>query len=133
MPAYEGQRFDPPAAMARVDVRDPEIGSALTAVEMLIDSGVDVTVVPRTVVKQLGAKPVEGQPVEVVGFDGTRSSGPGVVLEMRFLGRVFRGRFLMAPLETGGLGRNVLNARCPALNGPRLAWTMASSAGQPPR
>ncbi len=132
MPVYDGRRFDPPAPVATVDLRDPRTGSELTQVEMLIDSGADITVVPQGAVGQLGVKPVEGALVEVVGFDGTRSAASSVVLEMRFLGRTFSGRFLIAPLEIGVLGRNVLDALSLSLDGPRLTWAVAPSTGQAP-
>lgn len=125
MPGYDMERFDPPAPIATVSLRDPRTGATLAAVQMLIDSGADVTVVPLAVVEQLGAQVAEGVLVELSGFNGSRSIASTVALEMRFHGRLFRGQFLVAHLENGILGRNVLNALKLSLDGPRLAWEVS--------
>ena len=43
MPAYDGTRFDPPAPLVHVSVRNPASGAVLPEVPMLLDSGADVT------------------------------------------------------------------------------------------
>ena len=131
MPAYDAERFDPPAPVAAVALRDPRTGATLTGVEMVVDSGADVTLVPRTAVEKLGSQTVEGLMVELCGFDGSRSVASAVALEMRFLGRVFRGRFLVVDLESGILGRNVLNTLVVSLDGPRLVWDVATPSEEP--
>ncbi len=71
MPSYDAFH-DPPAPVARVTLRDG--GKVVPDVPLLIDSGADVTLLPRTAVESLGIRPVGGPAYELVGFDGTRSS-----------------------------------------------------------
>lgn len=53
MPAYDTEEFNPPAPLARVSLRSPHNGLMLNDVPMLIDSGSDVTLIPKTVVSEL--------------------------------------------------------------------------------
>jgi hypothetical protein len=55
MPAYDASLFMPPAPVARVTLRHPETGARLPDVLMLMDSGADVTLIPRDAVSRLGA------------------------------------------------------------------------------
>ena len=89
---------------------------------MLLDTGADVTLLPRGAVERLGVSPLPGQRYELMGFDGARSFAPAVSLDMVFLGRTFRGRYLLTDHELGILGRDVLNHSALLLNGPRLEW-----------
>ena len=43
-------------------------------------------------------------------------------LDLIFLGRTFRGRFLLIDQADGILGRNILNHLNLAFNGPELLW-----------
>ncbi len=129
MPAYDSTSSDPPAPVARVSLRDPVSGASCVDVPMLVDSGADVTVLPRSVVVALGVAPSESSGVELAGFDGTRVVAGAVTLEMRLCGRLFRGRFLVAPVDRGILGRNILNALTLTLDGPRLPWEAAPAGG----
>ena len=72
MPAYDDSRFDPPAPVARVCLRQPDGGQSLADVPMLIDSGADATLLPRSAVASLGITST-GEQYQLVGFDGTSS------------------------------------------------------------
>lgn len=122
MPAYDETWFDPPAPLAQVKLRHPDNGATRSNVPMLLDSGADVTLVPRTVVDLLGATIVPGPQYELIGFDGSASSVQAVRLELLFCGRMFRGQFLLIDQAWGILGRNVLNAVPILLDGPHLEW-----------
>jgi hypothetical protein len=54
MPAYDAVRFQPPAPLALVTLRNPETGSVGTDVPMLLDTGADVSLVPRPALESLG-------------------------------------------------------------------------------
>jgi len=123
MPAYDTERFDPPAPLARVALRNPDDGAVLPDVLMLLDSGADVTLIPQVCIRQLGAVTIPGKYYELAGFDGTISLASVVRLELLFLGRTFRGQFLLVDQEWGVMGRNVLNAVSLVLDGPRLVWS----------
>lgn len=75
----------------------------------------------------LGAVALSDQLYELVGFDGSKSLAPVVSVELIFLGRTFRGQFLLIEQEWGILGRNILNSLPLLLDGPRLNWDVASS------
>src|SRR4051812_29274260 len=122
MPRYEGAGFTPPAPVAHLVVKNLETGAACRDVPFLIDSGADVTLVPRAVAERLDAAVDPQRQYELVGFDGTASYAPVVELELLFCRRSFRGQFLLIDQECGVLGRNVLNAVRLVLDGPQLAW-----------
>jgi hypothetical protein len=84
----------------------------------LLDTGADVTLLPASAVA-----PVSGVAYEVVGFDGTRSTSGAVDLDMIFLGKAFRGRYLLTNDEHGVLGRDVLASMALLFDGPRQEWS----------
>ena len=123
MPSYDASRFDPPAPLARITLRIPKNGATLSGVPMLLDSGADVTLVQRSFVDQLGAIIDPNTTYEVYAFDGTVSFAQVVELDLGFLNRSFRGKFLLTDEEVGILGRNVLNQISLLLDGPQLFWS----------
>jgi len=48
MPEYDAARFDPPAPLALVHVKSELLGIAIHNVPMLLDTGADVTLLPRS-------------------------------------------------------------------------------------
>jgi hypothetical protein len=52
MPAYDAEHFDPPAPVASVTLRHLVTGVSLSDVPMLMDSGADVTLLPRDAVEK---------------------------------------------------------------------------------
>lgn len=122
MPAYDDRFFNPPAPLASVTLRDPRDGKRLSEVLMLLDSGADVTLIPQQAVTLLGATIEPDAGYEVMGFDGRKSVARVVNLDLIFLKRVFRGRFLVGNQEWGIMGRDVLNHVSVLLDGPHLVW-----------
>ena len=104
MPAYDSQWFAPPAPLARVTLRNDK-SKTVPDVPMLIDSGADVTLVPTSFVNLLGADIDASENYELVGFDGNRSFVPAAHLDLVFLGRAFKGRFLI--IDRKGPGNNL--------------------------
>ena len=123
MPAYDAALFDPPAPLARVTLRDPGSGDTLPDVSMLLDSGADVTLIPATFANQLGLVVATDEIYELMGFDGSTSFAPVVRLDMIFLNRTFRGRFLLIDEEWGVIGRDILNLVSLLLDGHSLTWS----------
>jgi hypothetical protein len=102
-------------------------GSAQVAgVPMLLDTGADVSLVPRGTVERLGLAEGAADGFKVVSFDGTSSTASFVDLELSLAGRSFRGRFLLLDQEWGILGRNVLNHLRVQYDGPSLIWELPS-------
>jgi hypothetical protein len=123
MPAYDREWFSPPAPLAHVTLRNSETGVSVTDVPLLLDTGADVTLVPRSVLAPLGISPIPGRHYELLSFDAGSSLAEMVRLELLFCRRVFRGQYLVIEQPWGILGRNVLNAIPLLLDGPSLAWT----------
>jgi hypothetical protein len=130
MPAYDNELFSPPAPLAKVILRNPTTRATLVDVPMLLDSGADVTLIPQFCLEPLDLAPMADQRYELMGFDGSISDASVVRLEMVFLGRVFKGQYLVIDQAWGVLGRNVLNAVSLLYDGPRLTWTESDSGGR---
>lgn len=122
MPTYDSNLFNPPAPVARVILRDPGNGNTASDVLMLIDSGAGITLVPQTSVAELKSDLDPQYSYELKGFDGQRSIAQSIQLDLVFLRKTFRGRFLIIDSEAGILGRDVLNYVAFLLDGPHLSW-----------
>ena len=44
---YDAAHFDPPAPIARVTLRNPHDGATIADVPLLLDTGADITLLPR--------------------------------------------------------------------------------------
>ena len=128
MPGYDASHFDPPAPVARVVLRNPDTGATVADVPLLLDTGADVTLLPRVSIERLGVPSLTNLRYELMGFDGSRSSASAVMADMVFLNRAFRGRYLVTGEEYGILGRDVLNHVALLLDGPRQRWVAAADA-----
>jgi predicted aspartyl protease len=122
MPSYDAADFDPPAPVALATLRNPHSAEMGLDVRLLLDTGADITLLPRTAIERLGTALLADPQYELMGFDGTTSFAPSVMLEMVFLRRTFRGRFLLIDEERGILGRDVLKHLTLVLDGPQQQW-----------
>jgi hypothetical protein len=121
MQAYEAARFDPPAPLALVSVKSEPLGILIHQVPMLLDTGADVSLLPRSHVASLASP--DARQYELEAFDGTKSTAPAITAELQFLGKSFRGQFLLIDNWHGVLGRNVLNNLSLLFDGPSRKWT----------
>jgi hypothetical protein len=96
---------------------------------MLLDTGADVSLVPRAALERLGLSDEVARRFQVAGFDGRATSADSCDLEMVLARRTFRGSFLVIEEEWGILGRNVLNSLSIVYDGPRLTWDLAGRLG----
>jgi hypothetical protein len=122
MPLYDAALYDPPAPVADVILRNPMTGSSLSEVHLLIDTGADVTLVPVFAADAIGIQPVAGLRYDLVGFDGVRTTAEAAELDLVFLHKQFRGRYLLTSSRHGILGRDVLNSVSVAFDGPGQTW-----------
>jgi hypothetical protein len=120
MHPYDAARFDPPAPVALVTMKSERLGIVIHDVPMLLDTGADVSLLPRLHVAALAS--VDARQYELESFDGTKSTAPAVTAELQFLGKSFRGEFLLIDGWHGVLGRNVLNNLSILLDGPSRSW-----------
>ena len=93
-----------------------------------MDSGSDLTLSPERSINELNLELDQNESYELTGFDGHSSAAKSVQLDLVFLGRTFKGRFIVINSETGILGRNVLNHFSLVLDGPRLSWDQSDSS-----
>lgn len=128
MPTYDDHFFNPPAPLVRVTLRNSQDGKTVSDVPMLIDSGADVTLIPQQSVTLLGVSIEPDRGYEVAGFDGRKSIAQVVSLDVIFLRRAFRGRYLVGNQEWGIVGRDILNHVSLVLNGPQLMWEEQKSS-----
>jgi hypothetical protein len=98
-------------------------GGSKSNVPLLIDSGADVSVVPRTAAVAVGARlDRSSAPIQfLVGPDVTLEQAE---LAVEFDRYRFRGAFLVVDSGHGIVGRNILNALLLRLDGPRLEWSI---------
>jgi hypothetical protein len=129
MPAYDDHFFTPPAPLERVTLRHPENGTTVSDVPMLLDSGADVTLIPQASVALLGTIIRIDESYELMGFDGSVSRAQAVQLDLIFLRRRFKGRFLVSTQAWGIIGRDVLNHVSLLLDGPHLTWSEQRASG----
>src|SRR4051812_24079666 len=121
MQVYDSARFDPPAPLALVTVNSEELGIVFQDVPMLLDTGADVSLLPRSLVAPLVLP--DAKQYELEAFDGSKSTAPAMNAELIFLGKSFRGQFLLIDAWHGVLGRNVLNNLSLMFDGPSRRWT----------
>ena len=121
MPKYDGQRFSPPAPTGIVNIWNPNTGSTLSGVSMLLDTGADISVLPRSAVDALEL-PTADNTYDLMAYDNTVRECPAVRAEIVFLRKRFKGQFLVIDQELGVLGRDVLNHVLLVLDGPHLKW-----------
>lgn len=122
MPGYDASHFSPPAPVAQATLRNPLSGVTIPDVVLLVDTGADVTLLPRKAVERLGIPLIAGQGYQLTGFDGSKSFAPVVTLDLIFLKRIFRGQYLLIEQERGILGRDILNHVALLVDGPRQQW-----------
>jgi hypothetical protein len=120
MHRYDAARFDPPAPLALVTVKSERLGIVIHNVPMLLDTGADVSLLPRSHVAALVLP--DARQYELEAFDGTKSTAPATTAELQVLGKSFRGEFLLIEGWHGVLGRNVLNSLALLLDGPSRRW-----------
>lgn len=127
MPSYDASRYDPPAPIARVTLRNPETGATVDDQVLLMDTGADATLLPRMAVEQLGIQPLPDHEYELMGFDGTKSLAPVAIVDAIFLRRRFHGKYLLIESDHGILGRDILNHLALKFDGPGQRWIEHSS------
>lgn len=119
--------YSPAAPLAHITISNRESTASIRNVPMLLDTGSDITLVPISFCKELGIDIAESKPLELVGFDGSKSIGFYVQLALKFGGKQFQGNFVAFDQVEGILGRNVLNAFSLLLDGPNLEWDIVKA------
>src|SRR5437870_13600250 len=119
MPAYDDRLFSPAAPVVHAKLRRSLTDQTPSDIALLIDSGADVTLLPKSAVESLELERSAAK-YELIAFDGAMSVAEAVQAELLLLGKIFRGQFLVIDLEIGVLGRDILNHLRIILDGPNL-------------
>jgi predicted aspartyl protease len=120
--AYDATSYNPPAPVATVTLRSPDETQTISDVPLLIDTGADVTLLPRWAIEKLGLLLTDENNYELLGFNGTTSTAFSVKLSLLWMGKTFRGQFLVIDSPQGILGRNLLNNVRLTFYGPEQEW-----------
>ena len=126
MPRYDALHYDPPAPIAQVALRAAN-GATVADVLLLLDTGADTTLLPRSAIARLSVSADPALAYELIGFDGSRSITQAIDLDMIFLQKAFRGRYLLIDEARGILGRDVLASVTLLLDGPGQRWSQHTS------
>ena len=116
------ETYSPPAPIACIKLRNPETFESIANVPMLLDTGSDITLLPKEFCTQIGIVASDSQFLELEGFDGTTSIAFYVRLELIFLNKLFRGNFLIYDQQEGIIGRDILNKFSILFDGQNVEW-----------
>jgi len=120
---YDGELYQPPAPVAALTLRTLD-GRDVTVANVLavLDTGADVTLLPRWAVEELGLIPRADESVQLAWYDGTTRAAESVELEASFQGGLFQGRYALVDQAHGIVGRNLLNYFRLLFDGPAKTW-----------
>ncbi len=127
MARYDDSFSDIPAPFANVAVRDYISGDTVSDIPLLIDTGADVTILPRSYIEKFNIGLLTVGFMETESYGGTQITSPVVRVQMLFLNKKFGGEFMLTDNSWGILGRNILNQVVLLFNGPARSWQEVKS------
>ena len=108
--------FLPPAPTLEVVICNAQTGATATVLAKL-DTGADGSVIPATLVEQLGLIPFDR--LVSIAFDGSAEEQLSYLVDLSFAERTFTDlEVIAAPLAYVLVGRDILNQVVTILNGP---------------
>ncbi len=116
------ESFEPPAPIAKIAARNIETGERARDISVLLDTGSDVSLLPKSMLGSLGISPLPNESYRLQGFDGSQTSAEVFYLQVVFLGNRFTGKYCVIDDEIGILGRDVLNEFSILFDGKNLEW-----------
>lgn len=119
--------FDPPAAIGTVVLRDIETGKRSVEIRVILDTGSDVTLLPKRIVDESRSLVSTAPAIELEAFDGTSRQYESVTAQVVFLGKRISGVYFLVDESIGILGRDVLNHYALLFDGPALEWVRIDS------
>jgi len=125
MPGYDGERFDPPAPVAHVTLRNPASGQTISDIPMLLDTGADISLIPLFAAERLGATIELSTEIGLLGYDGSETPARCTDLQIHVFGGKAEGRFAVLDQPCGIIGRDILNLVALNLDGPNRNWSMS--------
>lgn len=118
---YDGEKFDPPAAVVKMTLYNETTGDHLPGILMQLDTGADISLIPQSAVTQLGIQ-IDSQQISLTNFDGEQSSSPLAQVKLQIERYIFRGSFPVVEREIGIIGRDILNLLPILFDGPNQEW-----------
>ena len=122
MPAYRADGFTPPAPFAWSTVHGPN-GRTVADVPLLLDTGSDISIVPRSAAQAVGAATMTST-TRLEFYDGSDVPSQTAALTIQILRYSFRGLFVVSDAEYGVIGRDILNSITVTFDGPHLTWSV---------
>ena len=120
-------RHVPPAAVVQVMIANVVHEHRRARVSALLDTGSDVTAIPRTLVERLQLYPISH--LEIEGLAAITTSVFSYAVQLSVAGLVIsRLEVVLTGLDFVVLGRDVLNHLYVLLNGPELTFELATTA-----
>ena len=116
------ETYTPPAPLALITLRNPETLESVADVPMLLDTGSDITLLPKSFCDQIGVEASSSEFLELEGFNQSTSIAFYIRLEFIFLNKLFRGNFLVFDQDERIIGRDILNKFSILFDGIRLEW-----------
>lgn len=114
--------YDPPAPVAQIKLRNSVSLKSVSNVPMLLDTGSDITLLPKSFCDKIGAVISTTKFLELEGFNQSRSVAFYTSLDLFFLNKLFRGEFLVYEYEEGIIGRDILNEFSILFDGIKQNW-----------
>lgn len=121
---YDNQHYNPPAPVLPITIRSPGDSVKQITIDVLVDTGADMTVLPRALINALGAEPASTY--DVFGI-GRVSIGPCDTYFLEF--EIAGTRKLVEVIGVGDepvLGRNLINEFTLRLHGPTRELSITS-------
>ncbi len=116
------ESFEPPAPIAKIAARNVKTGERARDISVLLDTGSDVSLLPKSVLGSLGISPLPNESYRLEGFNGSQTSAEVFYLQVVFLGNRFTGKYCVNDDDIGILGRDVLNEFAILFDGKNLEW-----------
>lgn len=126
--AYD-EDYAPPMPLVRVRVSPPD-GVNTATIPMIVDTGADRTLMPASVVRDLGLPRVNAVKVKGIGEAEIETTIHGAVVAFAGFRSLVR---VIAFLDEAILGRDVLNQLVTTLDGPKRTLSFGSSSPAPYR
>ncbi|MGI9056776.1 MAG: hypothetical protein ACR2F2_13355 [Pyrinomonadaceae bacterium] len=128
MTSYDSFLFKPPAPVSYVTLINPKNNLEKPRIPMLLDTGSDITLVPKFAIENLDLDFSEGKEINLESFDGKKSVSRAVNLFMIFEKHKFRALFPIIEQDYGIIGRNILNKFKVVFDGQKLNWEILSNS-----
>ncbi len=122
MPDYDSFLFKPPAPVAFVSLLNLKNGLEKSNVPMLLDTGADLTLIPKFAVEYLDLDFSQSSEVRLETLEGNKSITQAIELQITFANEKFQAKFPLIEQDYGIIGRNILNRFKIELDGQNLHW-----------